>query len=81
MAILKVRQIREMKPEDLAKKLSELRLELLKEHGNVKMGRPIKNPGRIGELRKTIARLETIRHEKKTKSSGEKTLGKENKGK
>jgi len=31
------------------------------------MGRPIKNPGRIGELRKTIARLETIKHEKRMK--------------
>jgi large subunit ribosomal protein L29 len=67
MAILKVRQIREMKPEELGKKLSELRLELLKEHGNVKMGRPIKNPGKIGELRRTIARLETIKHEKRMK--------------
>ena len=45
MAILKVKQIREMKPEELAKKLSELKLELAKEHGNVKMGRPVKNPG------------------------------------
>ena len=67
MAIIKVKQIREMKPDDIGKKLLELRLELLKEHGNVKMGRPIKNPGRIGELRKTIARLETIRHENKNK--------------
>ena len=67
MAIIKVKQIREMKPEDIGKKLSELRLEILKEHWSVKMGRPIKNPGRIGELRKTIARLETIKHEKRMK--------------
>jgi len=67
MAILKVKQIRDMKPEEIGKKLSDLRLELLKEHGNVKMGRPIKNPGRIGELRRTIARLETIKHEKRMK--------------
>lgn len=67
MAIMKTKQIREMKIEELDKKLSELRLELLKEHGNVKMGRPIKNPGKISELRRTIARLHTVRKEKITK--------------
>jgi len=64
MAILKIKQIREMKPEEIGKKLSELKLELLKEHGSVKMGRPIKNPGKIRQLRRTIARLETIKHER-----------------
>jgi large subunit ribosomal protein L29 len=67
MAILKIKQIREMKPEELEKKLSELRLDLAKELGNVKMGRPIKNPGRIRELKKTIARLLTIKKEAKAK--------------
>lgn len=67
MAIIKIKQIREMKPEELNKKLSELRLELLKEMGNVKMGRPIKNPGKIKELRRAIARLSTVRKEKEGK--------------
>ncbi len=70
MAILKVKQIREMKDTDLDKKTSELRLELLKEQGNVKMGRPIKNPGRIRTLRRTIARVATIKQERKIKSGG-----------
>jgi large subunit ribosomal protein L29 len=64
MAILKIKQIREMKDEDLNKKLSDLRLELMKELANVKMGRPIKNPGKIKELRKTIARILTIKKER-----------------
>ena len=63
MAILKIKQIREMKPEEVNKKISELRLELFKEMGNVKMGRPIKNPGRIKELRRTISRLLTVKKE------------------
>lgn len=63
MAILKVKQIREMKKEESQKKLSELKLELLKEQANVKMGRPIKNTGRIHELRKAIARILTIQKE------------------
>ena len=70
MAALKVKQLRETKPEDLTKKLSELRLELLKEQGNVKMGRATKNPGKIKELRKAIARTLTIK--KEVKSKGEK---------
>ena len=56
-----------MKLEDLNKRLSELKLDLLKEMGNVKMGRPIKNPGRIRELRRAIARMNTIRKEKMKK--------------
>jgi ribosomal protein L29 len=52
LAILKIKQARELKPEDLLKRLSELKLELVKELGNVKMGRPVKNPGRITELKK-----------------------------
>ena len=70
MAIIKVKQIREMKNEDLDKRLVELRLEMAKEMGNVKMGRPVKNSGRISELRKTIARINTIKHEKKLKIRG-----------
>lgn len=64
MAVLKIKQIREMKDEDLNKRLSDLRLELMKELGNVRMGRPIKNPGRIKELRKAIARILTIKKER-----------------
>lgn len=60
-----VKQLRELKDEDLDKKLSELKLELLKEMGNVKMGRPVKNPGKIKQLKKNIARILTIKNERK----------------
>jgi len=72
MAIAKIKQIREMKPEDLNKRISELKLELSKELGNVKMGRPVKNPGKIRELRRSIARLLTVQHENKLKGVGKK---------
>ena len=62
---MKVKDIRKMKPEELGKKLSELRLELAKELGNVKMGRAIKNPGKIKELRRAIARILTVQRELK----------------
>lgn len=70
MAIMRVKQIREMKSEDLDKRMAELKLELSKEMSNVKMGRPVKNTGRIKQLRKTIARIHTIKHEKKLKIRG-----------
>ena len=70
MAILRTKQIREMKPEDLNSKLAEIRLELMKETGGIKMGKPVKNTGRIGELKRTVARMLTIRNEMKMKQSG-----------
>ncbi|MEM5829624.1 MAG: 50S ribosomal protein L29 [Candidatus Aenigmatarchaeota archaeon] len=60
-----MKQLRELKEEELDKKLSELKLELLKERGNIKLGRPIKNPGRIRQIRKTIARILTIKKERR----------------
>ncbi|MCS7106146.1 MAG: 50S ribosomal protein L29 [Candidatus Aenigmarchaeota archaeon] len=69
MAELKAKQLREMKLEDLNKKLSELRLELMKEIANAKLGRPVKNPGKIRKLKRAIARILTI---KKEKSGGKK---------
>lgn len=68
MAILRTKQIRGMTPKDLDSKLNDLKLELVKESGNIKMGKPIKNTGRVGELKRTIARLETVKHEIKVKS-------------
>jgi len=62
---VKIQEIRKMKPEDLDKKLSELRLELGKELGNVKMGRAVKNPGKIKQLRKSIAQILTVKKEVK----------------
>ncbi|MFH0711430.1 MAG: 50S ribosomal protein L29 [Candidatus Aenigmatarchaeota archaeon] len=64
MAILRVKQIREMKPEDIPKKIYDIKLEIVKELGNVKMGRPVKNSGKIREMRRTIARLETLKKQK-----------------
>ena len=56
-----------MDKKDLDKMLSELRLELMKEFGNVKRRRPIKNPGKIHVLRKDISRVLTVKREKEVK--------------
>ncbi|OYT42223.1 MAG: 50S ribosomal protein L29 [Candidatus Aenigmarchaeota archaeon ex4484_224] len=62
---LKIKDIRKMKTEELNKKLRELKLELMKELANVKMGRPIKNPGKIRSIKKSIARILTVLNERK----------------
>ncbi|MEM0473490.1 MAG: 50S ribosomal protein L29 [Candidatus Aenigmatarchaeota archaeon] len=53
-----------MSESDLDKQLKELRLDLLKEKGNVEMGGNVKNPGKIRSIRKTIARILTLKSQK-----------------
>lgn len=67
MAIMRKKQIREMDAAEIAKKTSELRLELMKEKGHVAVSGAVTNPGRIREIRKTIARLLTKQNAKPKK--------------
>ncbi|ASJ08589.1 50S ribosomal protein L29 [Thermococcus siculi] len=61
---MKPSEIREMSIDEIEKKLRELRLELAKERGVLTMGASIENPMVIRNLRRDIARLETIKREK-----------------
>lgn len=54
---MKMREIREMSKEELVKKLRELEMELLKLRTLVRSGGAVKNPGRIRQVRKDIARI------------------------
>lgn len=73
MPILRVKQIREMSPEERRKKLNELRAELMRIKTMTKAGGSIENTSRIRELRKAIARILTIENEKKkAKEKGKK---------
>ena len=64
MAILKAKDIRTMKDADLDKQLKDLRNDLLKQRAITATGGAPESPGRIRELRRTIARILTIRKEK-----------------
>lgn len=66
MAILRTKELREMNEKDLDKKLNELKLELAKEKANINIGASVISPGRIKEIKRTIARIETIKREKRT---------------
>ena len=60
MAILKMRKARELGEKELSEKLKELYLELSKEMASSEIGGAVKNPGRIREIRRTIARIKTV---------------------
>ena len=61
---MRIKDLRKLKPEELDKKLNELKLELLKERGNIEMGGNIKNPGKIKIIRRDIARILTLKKER-----------------
>jgi large subunit ribosomal protein L29 len=73
MPILRVKEIRDMSPEERTKKLRDLRTELLRLKTMIRAGGTIENPARIKELRKTIARMLTIENEQKHGLGKEKT--------
>lgn len=55
-----LKKLREESPEQLKKRLNELRLELMKERGFVASGRPVKDTSKIRNLKRNIARILTI---------------------
>ncbi len=63
MPLLRTKEIRAMDAPGLAKKLSDLRDELMHERGVAAMGGAPPNPGKIRALRKNIARILTIMRE------------------
>ncbi len=67
MAILKPKKIREMQQKDVEEKLKELQLEFSKEKASSNIGGTVKNPGRLKEIRRTIARIKTITAQKTRK--------------
>ena len=63
MAILRSEEIRDMSNEETDDKIFELRSELLSERSKIAAGGVADNPGRIKEIRRTIARILTIKKE------------------
>ncbi|MBI4163243.1 MAG: 50S ribosomal protein L29 [Candidatus Aenigmarchaeota archaeon] len=64
MAILRIKEIRKSEEKDLNKKMEELKLELSKERANINIGAPVTSPGRVREIRKTIARILTVKNQR-----------------
>lgn len=67
MAIFTTKKLREMNPKEMQEKLKELRLEFSKEIASSEVGGSVKSPGKIREIKRTIARILTIKKEKGVK--------------
>jgi large subunit ribosomal protein L29 len=64
MTVLKTKDARKMGDDDLGKRVSELRLGVAKEKANIAIGAPVSSPGKMRDMKRSIARALTIRKEK-----------------
>jgi large subunit ribosomal protein L29 len=65
MAILRSSEIRQLSEVELQEQMDKLRIELIQHNGKVSAGGSTENPGRIRELRRTIARLMTEQNQRR----------------
>ncbi len=65
MVIFKIDEIRNMNEEEIAEELRKLESDLIRERGVVTAGGAPEKPGRIRDIRKTIARINTVKQERK----------------
>jgi large subunit ribosomal protein L29 len=66
MAILRARDVQQLSDVELQEQMEKLRMELVQHYGKVSAGGATENPGHIGELRRTIARLATEQNHRRT---------------
>ena len=60
MALLKAKELRAMRPEDVRARFKELNDELMHERGVAAMGGAPASPGKIRALRTSVARIHTV---------------------
>jgi large subunit ribosomal protein L29 len=56
-------RIKDMSEDELEAHQRDAEMELLKLNAQVATGTPPENPGKIGELRRTIAKIKTAQHD------------------
>ena len=64
MAILKIDEVREKSESELREKMNDLKQEIVEERGQIETGGFAENPGRIKEMRRTIAKIKTVLNER-----------------
>jgi large subunit ribosomal protein L29 len=69
MAVLRVKDIKKLGEKELSERLNELKLELAKERANIAIGATVTSPGRIREIRRAVARIETERTSRRASGS------------
>ncbi len=66
MAILRAKDVRQLSDVELQEQMGKIRLELIQHNGKVSAGGATENPGRIKEIRRTIARMMTEINRRRT---------------
>ncbi len=67
MSIFRIDEIRKMSEKERKGELESLRMDLMRERGIIATGGAPDNPGRVREIRRTIARIKTVEGELKLK--------------
>jgi large subunit ribosomal protein L29 len=58
----RMKELKEMDKNSLEKRLTELRKELMKFRAQISTGTPPENPGQVRNIRKSIARIHTLKN-------------------
>ena len=66
MAIFRAQEVRQLSDVELLEQEQKLSLELIQERGKVSAGGATENPGRIREIRRTIARIQTEKNARRS---------------
>ena len=66
MAIIRKNELKQMNESQINERLIALKKELMRYNAQIAVGTTPENPGRVRELKKTIARLLTILHQNKS---------------
>jgi len=66
VAILTAEEARDKEEGELLQQMNDLKKEIVEEKGQIETGGFADNPGRIKEMRKTIARIKTVLNERST---------------
>ena len=67
---MKAKELKVMNELDLENKTIELKRELMKINSQIAIGTIPKSPGKVKEMKRTIAKILTIKHEKASKQKG-----------
>ncbi len=69
MSLFRIEEIRRMSGKERNEELESLTKELLHERGIIATGGSPDNPGRVGEIRRTIARIKTVQREEQREAA------------
>jgi large subunit ribosomal protein L29 len=69
MSIFRVEELRRMSDKERNEELESLMNDLLRERGVIATGGSPDNPGRVGEIKRTIARIKTVQREEQREAA------------